>query len=87
MLDDRQAQTSPAHFPRTGLVDSVKPFEDALMIFGGDSTAGILHQNDNLVGLRVPTERDLPLTGRIFQRVVDEIDENGPQALGIGIHE
>ena len=43
VLDDREAQAGPAHFAAPGLIDPVKPLEDAREVVARDADPGVGH--------------------------------------------
>jgi hypothetical protein len=45
VFDDRQAESSAAEFPRTGLVDAIETLKQTGEIFRGDADAGILDED------------------------------------------
>ena len=48
VLDDGEAEAGAAGFAGAGLVNAVKPLEDAMEVFRGDAGAKILHSEFNL---------------------------------------
>src|SRR5664280_2290364 len=83
VLDDRQSEPGPAGRARTGRVDAVEPFEDAVLILWRDAAALIGHR-DLEVALGTPRAHNDPrVLVAVGDRVADEVAYGGHEQVPV----
>ena len=70
---------------RPRAIDDVKTLEDMRKVAVRDAFAGIAHAQDRIAVARVDLDANAPAAGRVAQRVVDEVDEDLRETVGIGL--
>src|SRR5690242_13477993 len=82
--NDVEAQPCSLDLFQPAALNTVKPPEDALQLFARNSNTTVLHANPHGIGRRRRyTDRDPDDLTRILDRVVEEVDDDGAQFLGV----
>ena len=78
-LRNRQPQPCAAFFSGSGFIDSVKAIEYMGSVLVRNSRTVVLNIDEGFALHRAGANFDSPARGRIFHRIVEEIDEGLPE--------
>jgi hypothetical protein len=78
-LSDTQTKSRAAFFTAAGLIHAVKTLEYAGKMLGGDSDARVLKSHQGGMVLPLDLYIDLPTSGRVLDRIVQQVEENLPE--------
>ena len=84
VLDDGQPEAGAADGPVPGFVGALEPVEIAGQVFGGNADAGIPDGKLDPVRFRVGGDPDGTAIRRVFDSVVDQVDQHLFQQVGVG---
>jgi len=83
MLDDRQAQSGAAGFPRTAAVHAVKTLGQAAQVLGGNARSGIGHgKNHTAISPLADPDRDVAAGRGVAHGVADQVAHGAEQLTG-----
>ena len=89
MFDDRQSQTGATQIARASFVDAIETLRDAWQVLFRNARAGIAHGDFDVRSTAIVNrslrdgERNNSLERRVFNRVVNQINEQLLQAIQI----
>src|SRR5207237_2236952 len=81
---DVEPEAGSADAPAQGWVDSVELAEDLVLLGHGDADAVVADGEADPVGARLELEPDAAAVGRDLDGVVEEVDQDWPQAFAVG---
>ena len=83
---DGQAEPGAAAARRPGLFDLVEALPDPRLLLPGNTRAGVLHGEAQVLAHRCDAERDPPARWREAHRILEQIGEHLHEAVGVGGH-
>src|SRR5665647_2905485 len=75
VLDDREAEASPAEVAAASLVDAVEALEEPRQVLARDPLPLVGDAHDDLVAALLERDDDGAALGAVLHRVVDEVDD------------
>jgi hypothetical protein len=87
VLHDREAETGATSLSRSGLIDSIEPLEDPLLLFLGDPDALVGHGDLDDIYAAMYADRNPRSLAAVGDSVVEQVADRGSELGLIAIHD